>query len=174
MRSRPWNRPSKRPKRPSRSVPSWFPTRWPSPKKRRKRCSSSAWRTFTTCTICCTTCRPGFTTAARRKAKKSRDNTGAGTAQPQDDTHTNEILHRALGNLGAVVQAHQPQQAVGPATPACSFPSPHAARTGGPYAWGRDARRKIQPCHPTRLPVCSSARRRHSLRLSLSPTKERP
>ena len=57
---------------------------------------------------------------AERPAKKSRDNTGAGTAQPQDDTQTNEILHRALGNLGAVVQAHQPQQAVGPATPAAS------------------------------------------------------
>ena len=26
----------------------------------------------------------------------------------------------------------------------CSLPSPHAARKGGPYAWGRDARR--QPC----------------------------
>ena len=58
---------------------------------------------------------------AERPAKKSRDNTGAGTAQPQDDTQTNEILHRALGNLGAVVQAHHhPQQAAGPATPAAS------------------------------------------------------
>ena len=45
---------------------------------------------------------------AERPAKKSRDNTGAGTAQPQDDTQTNEILHRALGNLGAVVRARQP------------------------------------------------------------------
>ena len=57
---------------------------------------------------------------AERPAKKSRDNTGAGTAQPQDDTQTNEILHRALGNLGAVVQAHQPQQAAGAAPPAAS------------------------------------------------------
>ena len=89
---------------------------------------------------------------AERPAKKSRDNTGAGTAQPQDDTQTNEILHRALGNLGAVVQAHQP-------------PSSHAARTGGQYTWGRDARRpagKGGPLYPSSLPVCSSARRRHS------------
>ena len=57
---------------------------------------------------------------AERPAKKSRDNTGAGTAQPQDETQTNDILHRALGNLSAVVQAHQPQQVVGPATPAAS------------------------------------------------------
>ena len=57
---------------------------------------------------------------AERPAKKSRDNTGAGAAQPQDDTQTNEILHKALGNLVAVVQAHQPPQAVGPATPAAS------------------------------------------------------
>ena len=57
---------------------------------------------------------------AERPAKKSRDNTGAGTAQPEDDTQTNEILHRALGDLGAVVQAHQPQQAAGTAPPAAS------------------------------------------------------
>ena len=58
---------------------------------------------------------------AERPAKKSRDNTGAGTAQFQDDTQTNEILHR----LGAVVQAHQPQQAVGPARAGASGPGFH-------------------------------------------------
>ena len=44
-----------------RCAPPWFPTRWPSPRKWTRPCSSSAWQMFTTCTTCCTTCRPGST-----------------------------------------------------------------------------------------------------------------